>query len=140
MAKTHPRRGPGYGPTSPGFGRIYRPGRAFPCLSPRSEPASLSLTPSGWFAIFDRLHGTGRGQIQLLMGHARLPLVRTGTLGEAAGRKALLAGEDEFEGLAVALDMATVVMAADHQHGGIGKAGKQLVSCLDRLGRVGIGG
>src|SRR6185437_4285360 len=52
----------------------------------------------------------------------------------------LAARRDEFEGVAVALDVAGVEMAANDQHQPVGKACKQLAPRLDRLAGVGIDG
>ena len=65
---------------------------------------------------------------------------RAGGQGKAPPLKALIVGNGEFEGLALAPDRAGVVMAADHEHGGIGEAREQLAPRPDRLRGVEIGG
>jgi hypothetical protein len=92
------------------------------------------------------LHGTARGKFNCPW--PRSPHCRVAFLVCFETRFTRKAGAafhhkppgDEFEGIAVALDVAGVEMPADHQRRRVGKAREQFAPRHRRLNRVGIGG
>src|SRR5260370_2121110 len=81
-------------------------------------------------AVAWMLLGTVGGEIQLLSRIAAPLIRRSGLSGSCLN--------DEFEGIAVAPDVAGVVMPTDHQRRRIGKTGEQFAPRHRRLDRVGI--
>src|SRR5258708_19266381 len=81
-------------------------------------------------AVAWMLLGTVGGEIQLLRRIAAPLIRRSGLSGSCLN--------DEFEGIAVAPDVAVVVMPTDHQRRRIGKTGEQFSPCHRRLAWVGI--
>src|SRR5260370_38799906 len=81
-------------------------------------------------AVAWMLLGTVGGEIQLLSRIAAPLIRRSGLSGSCLN--------DEFEGIAVAPDVAGVVMPTDHQRRRIGKTGEQFAPCHRRLDWAGI--